>query len=203
MKLVAAALCNDVDDATGRAPVLRVVIAKDQLEFLNGFLRHSGANAVDRVVHGVGAVHRHAIRASAGATDIEAAIRRGTDRRRDVSSRFRVDEREVDVVAAIDGQTVYAASIDCVGDFTLRRFNVGDLARDRYRLPHAAKLQPKIERSVFSHAYRHRVIREQSEVGTAIDGQFVSTRRKAQEAVSAGVVGDCRARGTGRTARQR
>ena len=176
MKFVAAALRNDVNHATSGAPVFRVVIAEDQLKFLNGFLRDSGTNAVDRVVHGVGAVHRHAIRTSAGATHIQAAIRGGTDRRRDVSSRFRVDEREVDVVAAIDGQTVNAASFDRVGDFTLRRFNVGDLARDRYRLPHAAQFQPKIERSVFSHAYRHRVIRERSEVSTAIDGQLVSTR---------------------------
>src|SRR5882757_24526 len=54
--LVGAALGDDVDDATGGAAIFRIVITKNQLEFLHGLLGNRSADAVDRIIDRVSAV---------------------------------------------------------------------------------------------------------------------------------------------------
>src|SRR5205814_3410710 len=53
VKLVAAALGDDVDHAAGGPAVFRVVVAQNELEFLHAFLGNRRAYAVDGVVAGV------------------------------------------------------------------------------------------------------------------------------------------------------
>src|SRR5262249_46858493 len=123
VQFVAATLGDDIDDAAGGPAVLRVVIAHHHLEFLHCFLRNGGANSVDRVVHGVGAVHADHVGAGAGAADVETAIGGGADGGRNVARGARVGKREILVVAAVDGQVVDLTLVYGVGYFGLGGFD--------------------------------------------------------------------------------
>ncbi len=70
VKVVTPALGHDVDDAPGRAPVLGIVITKNELKFLYTLLRNGRTDAVDGIVAGVSAVHAHKVRTGARAADI-------------------------------------------------------------------------------------------------------------------------------------
>jgi len=68
---------DDVDDAAGWRGRIPRVVAEDQLEFLDSFLGNGGADAVDGVIDGVGAVDADHVGARARTTDAQAAIRAG------------------------------------------------------------------------------------------------------------------------------
>jgi len=80
VEIVGAALGNDVLTTPPVArPYSACVIAEDHLEFLDGFLGNGGADAVDGVVDGVGAVDADHVGASARAADAKAAVGGGAD----------------------------------------------------------------------------------------------------------------------------
>ena len=88
MYLVAAALGDDVDDAARSSSVFRVIGAQNQLKFLHGFLRYRSSNAVDRVVHGVRAIHAHFVGTGALAAYVESAGRCRANGGRNVACRL-------------------------------------------------------------------------------------------------------------------
>ena len=57
VKIIRTALGNNVHDAAGRAPKLRRKGIRDDLKFLNGFLRNSRPRSVDRIVSIVSAIN--------------------------------------------------------------------------------------------------------------------------------------------------
>ncbi len=190
VEVVGSALGDDVDDATGGAAVLRIVITEDELKFLYGFLGNGGADAVDGVVDGVGAVNADHVGTGARAAHIEAAIGSRADGGRDVASGLRVDEREIDVAAAVNGEVLDAALPDGLRDFSLRHLNGGGFGRDHDGFRHAFEVEASIEGGVFADGYDYGVILENAEVGSAVYGHFVSARREADEGVAAVFVGD-------------
>src|SRR4029077_9198200 len=74
VNFVGAAFGDDVNDAARGAAIFRVVIAEDELEFLDGFLRNGRADAVDGIVNRVGAIDADHVGAGARAVDVEAAV---------------------------------------------------------------------------------------------------------------------------------
>src|SRR5262249_2569517 len=74
VKIVAAAFGEHAHDAARRAAILRVVVAENELEFLDRFLRNRRANAVHRVVHRVSAVNADHVRTRASPVYVEAAV---------------------------------------------------------------------------------------------------------------------------------
>src|SRR5258708_2742464 len=112
VEIVGATLGNDFDDTTCGTAIFRVVIAEDHLEFLDGLLRNGGADAVDGVVHGVGAVNADHIGASARAADARAAVGGGGDGGRVIAQSLGIDQSEIDVVAAVDGKIFDLALLD-------------------------------------------------------------------------------------------
>src|SRR5713226_9374873 len=150
MDIVGAALGDDVDDATGGAPVFRVVVAQNELKFLHRFLGNSGADAVDGIVDGVGAIDADHVGAGARAVDVEAAIGSGADGGGDVASGLLVDEREIDVAASVNGEVLDAALLDGLGDFCLGSFDGGGFGGDGYRLDYALEIEAGINGGVLS-----------------------------------------------------
>src|SRR5262249_40448965 len=146
----AAGFGDNVDDAAGGAAVLRVVVAEDELKFLHAFLRDRGANAVDGVVDGVGAINTDHVAACTRAADAEAGVGSGTDGGRDVAGGLRVSESEVYIVAAVDGEIVDATLLDGLRDFSLGRLDGGSFGRHRDSLLHAAEFEMRVEQSVFA-----------------------------------------------------
>ncbi len=57
VKVITAAFAHDVDDAAAGAAVFGVVVAQNELKFLDALLRERRANGVDGVVDGVCAVN--------------------------------------------------------------------------------------------------------------------------------------------------
>ena len=115
VKAIGTGAGDDVDDAAGGAAVFRGVVVGDDLKFLHVLLGNSGADAVDGVVGGVGAVDIHQIRTRTLAAHVEAGGGCSAEAGSVVTDDLGIGEREVDVVAAIDGKIVDAALADGVG----------------------------------------------------------------------------------------
>src|SRR4029077_917824 len=118
-----------------------------------------------------------------------AAGRCGTDCRCHVASGLRVRQREIDVIAAIDGQVVDAALVNGLGDFGFGGFDRSGLRGYRYALLHATKFELGVVCSVLSHGYRDRVIFKGSEIRATVYGQPVLTWGQSNEVVEAIVIG--------------
>ena len=112
------------------AAVFGGVVVGDDLEFLHGFLGDGGAHAVGGIVGGIGAVNIDQIGAGALAAHVEAGSRRGAELRGAVALHLRIGQRELNVVAAIDGQIVDAALADGVGGGAARSFHDFGLGAD-------------------------------------------------------------------------
>src|SRR5262249_34279623 len=106
VEIVAAAFRDDVDDAAGGTAIFGIVVADDDLEFLDGLLRNGGPDTVDGVVDGICTVHADHIAASTSAAEVETGVGRRTDGRRDVACRLRICKSEIDVAAAVDRKVV-------------------------------------------------------------------------------------------------
>src|SRR3954454_3593690 len=115
VKCVRSGAGDDVDDAARGASVLGGIAVGQDLEFLHCFLRHGGANTVDGVVDGIGTIDVHQVGAGTLSAHVQAGGGGGPDVGSVVAHNLRVGEREVDVVAAVDGEIVDAALIDGVG----------------------------------------------------------------------------------------
>src|SRR5262249_37732533 len=196
VEIVGAGFGDDVDDAAGSAAVLRVVVAKDELEFLAAFLRDGGTNAVDGVIDRVGAIDADHVRPGAVAIDVEAGVGSWTDGGGDVAGGLRVGEGEVNVAAAVDGEIVDAALIDGLRDFGLRSLDGSGFGGDGDALLYAAELEARVESGVFTDGERDRGGLEGSEVATTIDRQLVGAGNEADETGAAGVVRDGSALGS-------
>jgi hypothetical protein len=112
MELVGAGFGDDVDHAGGSLAVFSGVAVGEDLELLHGVLRNGGANAVDRIVNGVGAIDVDEVAASTLTADIQARGGGGADAGRGIASELRIREGEVDVVASVDGQVVDARLVN-------------------------------------------------------------------------------------------
>src|SRR6266404_839552 len=86
VKIVAAALGDNVDDSACSSPKLRRVGIRRYLILLYGLLTHRRACRVDGVVRIVGSVNLHQCRTSALAADIQARRRRWSNRAAVVTS---------------------------------------------------------------------------------------------------------------------
>src|SRR5262249_49460844 len=151
------AFSDNVDNAAGGAAVFRVVVAHHHLEFLHRFLRNGGADSVDRIVHGVGAVHADHVGAGARAADVQTAVGRGSDGRGNVAGSARIGEREIFVVAAVDGQVVNLALIYRVGDFSLGGFDQRGFRNDRGGGSNAAEAELRVELRFLADGYHQPV----------------------------------------------
>src|ERR1017187_2578678 len=130
VKVVGSGAGDDVDYAARGAAVFGGVVVGDDLEFLHGFLRDGGAHAVGGVVGGVGAVDIDQIGTGALAAHVEAGSGRGAKLGSAVALHLRIGQRELDVVAAVDGQIIDAAFADGVGGGTARSFHDIGLGAD-------------------------------------------------------------------------
>ena len=112
MELVGAGFGDDVDHPAGGLAVFRRIAIGEDLELLHGVLRNGGANAVDGIVDGVGAVNVDQVAATALTADVQAGSGSGADTGRGVARELRIRQCEVDVVAAVDRQVVDARLVD-------------------------------------------------------------------------------------------
>jgi hypothetical protein len=130
VEVVRSGAGDDVDHAAGGASVFGGVAVGDDLEFLHRFLRDGGAHAVGGIVGGVGAIDVDQVGTGALAAHVEAGSGRGAGVGSVVADDLRIGEREVDVIAAVDGQIVDAALADGVGGGTARSFHQLGLRAD-------------------------------------------------------------------------
>ena len=190
VKLVAAVLGDDVDYPAGGAAVLGVVVAEDELEFLDALLRDGGADTVDGVVSGIGAVYADHVSTSARSANIESAIGGRADGGRDVAGGLRVGERKDEIVPPVAGEVVNAALLDGLRDFRLASFDRSGFRRHRHRLLHAFEVQTRIKRRGFADGENNGSILIDCKVCAAIDGHFVLAGRKPHKVVAPAIIGD-------------
>src|SRR6266576_478154 len=79
VKIIGAALGNDVDYSSGRAPEFRRIRICCYLVFLHCLLANGQTRRVDRIVSEVGAIYLHERRAAALSADIQAGSRSRAD----------------------------------------------------------------------------------------------------------------------------
>ena len=130
VKIVRAGAGDDVDHSARGAAIFGGVAVGDDLELLHGLLRNGGAHAVGGIVGGIGAVDIDQVGTAALAAHVEAGSRRRADLGGAVALHLRIRQRELDVVATVDGQIVDAALADGVGTGTARSFNDLGLGAD-------------------------------------------------------------------------
>src|SRR5262249_41428233 len=181
----------------GSPTVFRIVVAEDELKLLHAFLRNGGANTVDGVVDSVGAIYADHVGTGASAVDVEAGIRCGANGGRDVASGLRIGEREIDVVAAVDGEIVDAALLDGLRDFGLGGLDRSGFGGHGDCLLDAPELHGGIEFGVFADGECDGRGFEVGEVAGAVDFELVNAGRDTDEAVIARVIGNCGALGAG------
>ena len=123
VKVIRPGAGNDVDHAARCSAIFRRVAIGDDLEFLHRLLRNRGANAVGRIVGGIGSVHVHQV----GSGPLPAHVQAGGGSRantgRVVAQHLRIGQSEVDVVASVDRQIVDAPLVDGVGGRSALRFH--------------------------------------------------------------------------------
>src|SRR5229473_4861600 len=123
VNVVGSGFRNDVDYPAHGSPILRHIIAGNHLELLNGLLGNSGAHAIHRIVYGIGSVNAYLVRTRPLTAKVQAACGGSADRRSFIAGSLRVQQRKVDVVAAIDGQVGDLPGVDRRGNVTLLSFN--------------------------------------------------------------------------------
>jgi len=187
VKIIAAAFSDDIDDTTGRAAVLSVIVAENQLKFLHALLGNGGADAVDGIVHSVRAINADHVGARAGPADAQTAIRSGADGVGVVTQGLRVGLREIDVVAAIDRQVVNVAFIHGLRTFRARDFDRSGFRGDRDGLRLRANFQLHVEAGLLANSQLERGIFVWREAA-ALRAELVDTRNQANEVVTPGLI---------------
>ena len=79
MKIIGAGARDDIHHPARCPSVFRCVPVSDDLEFLNGLLRHGRADTVDRIIHRVGPIHVYQVGASALPAHIQPGCRSSSD----------------------------------------------------------------------------------------------------------------------------
>src|ERR1700694_978312 len=130
VEVVRSGAGDDVDHAARGASVFGGITVGDDLEFLHRFLGDGGADSVDSIVGGVGAIDVDQVGTAPLAADVEAGSGRGSGVGRVIAEDLRIGQREIDVVAAVNRQIVDAALADGVSGGTARGFNQFGLGAD-------------------------------------------------------------------------
>ncbi len=169
---------------------------KDHLEFLDGFLGNGGADAVDGVVHGVGAVDADHVGAGARAADAQAAVGSRADGVGVVTQRLRIYEGEIDVVAAVDGKIFDLALLDGLRTFGAGDFDGGGFGGHGDGLSLRAQLERHVGGGLLADRQLHIGAFVRGEIRAGIDAHFVDAGDEADESVVAGIIHDDGALGT-------
>ncbi len=135
VKIVRSRARDDVHHPAGSAAILRRVVVGDDLKFLHRLLRHRRANSVYAVIGRVGAVHVHQIRARPLPADVQSRGWRRAGVRRVVALHLGIGQREVNVVAAVDGQDCRCAAARSYRSSMCEKSQSNPPARSLPRLP--------------------------------------------------------------------
>src|SRR6202035_3820769 len=115
VKVIRSGAGDDVDHASCRLPIFRRIAVGDDLKFLHRLLRDRRANAIGRIVDRIGAVNVHQVRTRALAAYVQPGRGSRTDTGSVVAQHLRIRQREVDVVAAVDGEVINGLLFDGIG----------------------------------------------------------------------------------------
>src|SRR5208283_2993880 len=184
LEIFAAALGDDVHHAARGAAILRIVVAENHLEFLYRFLRDSRTNAVGGVVSGVGAIDANHVGTRASTTEVQAAVGCGANGGRDVPRGLGVREREIDIVAAVDGQVINLAFLDGLCAFRAGGLNRKGFRAHGHHLGLRTQLQLHVQGGFLADPDLDRRILVRCEICTAFHVEFVFPRHQTHDDIT-------------------
>ena len=196
--VVGARLGGDVDHPGRSMPELGLVAVGIHLVFQHGFLAGRGPHGAGGGVHVVHAIDGDRVAAAVLAAERQAAARQLLQQR-NIRIGFhhpRGQQRELQEIAAVDGQVADVALGDGVCLLRPQRLHHGRRPRDFHLLLHGGHFQPDIHRQVIAHAHRQLAAHNGGEA-FPLGLDLVLARRQKREVVGAVGVAGGGARQTG------